>query len=320
MRLRAVLAAAVAVLALAGCEAPPVAVTDPPPPVPEDPGPPEPEQPLEDLPRSEASLALSTYYARVQADLIGQDLLRGEGGGPDAPFTDVMLARNFVRIALFDEYRLGDDGIRSGTTESRLRRWEQPIRMDIRIGPTVPRAQGVRDRAAIATFAARLSRLTGVPIRQTDANPNFHVLVLTEDDRAGLEGELRAMVPGISDTTLRAMLAIPRQTFCLVVAFAEPGRSDYDRAVAIIRAEHPELLRTSCIHEELAQGMGLANDSPEARPSIFNDDNEYGRLTGHDELLLRMLYDDRLRPGMTVAEAAPIAARIAAELVPGPDT
>ena len=32
--------------------------------------------------------------------------------------------------------------------------------------------------------------------------------------------------------------------------------------------------------------MGLANDSPEARPSIFNDDEEYALLTGHDEMLL----------------------------------
>jgi hypothetical protein len=76
-------------------------------------------------------------------------------------------------------------------------------------------------------------------------------------------------------------------------------------------------MRLSCIHEELAQGMGLANDSPQARPSIFNDDEEFALLTRHDELLLRMLYDPRLSPGMTPAEAAPIARQIAAELMGG---
>jgi len=35
-------------------------------------------------------------------------------------------------------------------------------------------------------------------------------------------------------------------------------------------------------------------------------------------LLLRMLYDPRLRPGMTEAEAAPIIRRIAEELVGTP--
>ena len=87
-----------------------------------------------------------------------------------------------------------------------------------------------------------------------------------------------------------------------------------DQAVALIRAEHPPLLRSACIHEELAQGMGLANDSPQARPSIFNDDEEFGLLTRHDELLLEMLYDPRLRTGMTLEEAEPVVRTIAREL------
>jgi hypothetical protein len=53
----------------------------------------------------------------------------------------------------------------------------------------------------------------------------------------------------------------------------------YTRAVAVVRAEHPDLLRQSCIHEEIAQGLGLPNDSPAARPSIFNDDEEFALLT-----------------------------------------
>ncbi|HHI70684.1 MAG TPA: DUF2927 domain-containing protein, partial [Rhodobacteraceae bacterium] len=103
-----------------------------------------------------------------------------------------------------------------------------------------------------------------------------------------------------------------------VLAFSDdPKSAVYAKAVAVIRGEHPDLLRLSCIHEELAQGMGLPNDSPAARPSIFNDDEEFGLLTHHDELLLQMLYDKRLRPGMTVQEARPIIKQIAAELMGG---
>jgi hypothetical protein len=91
----------------------------------------------------------------------------------------------------------------------------------------------------------------------------------------------------------------------------------YTQAVAVVRAEHPDLLRLSCIHEELAQGLGLANDSPSARPSIFNDDEEFALLTPQDELMLRILYDRRLKPGMTADEARPIVERIAAELMAG---
>jgi hypothetical protein len=107
--------------------------------------------------------------------------------------------------------------------------------------------------------------------------------------------------------------------YCAVATYSErAGSSVYNSAVAVIRAENPDLLRLSCIHEELAQAMGLANDSPEARPSIFNDDDEFALLTSHDERLLQMLYDPRLRAGMTLSQADPILRVIANELTLGP--
>ena len=92
----------------------------------------------------------------------------------------------------------------------------------------------------------------------------------------------------------------------------------YPAAIAVIRAENPGLLRLSCVHEELAQGLGLANDYPAARPSIFNDDDEFALLTEQDELMLKMLYDPRLRPGMTAKEVNPRTRIIARELTEGP--
>jgi hypothetical protein len=143
------------------------------------------------------------------------------------------------------------------------------------------------------------------------------VLILNEDDRRGYEAQLRAIVPDINTSTMRAILELPRDTLCLVVAFSQGNDASYSRAVALIRGEHPDLMRLACIHEEIAQGLGLANDSPQARPSIFNDDEEFGLLTTHDEMLLKMLYDPRMRNRMTAAQAAPIARVIARELVGG---
>lgn len=308
-------------LAVAGCEEaepparPPLERPEPPPsPAPE----PRPEERPSPPPPSAESQALKLYYQRLQADLLAQGLLRGDGGGEDTPFTDTMLARNFINVALFDEYAARGGSLVAQQRESRLRRWDVPIRMTVEFGASVPSEQVARDRASITAYAARLSRLTGVPITQVEEGANFHVAVLSEDDRAGFEARLRDIVPGIADSSVRAFMNLPRSTLCLVIAFGTGEGSGYSQAVALIRAEHPELLRSACIHEELAQGMGLANDSPQARPSIFNDDEEFGLLTRHDELLLRILYDPRLRTGMTAAEATPIVQRIAAELVGGP--
>lgn len=278
---------------------------------------------------------MATYYARLQRDLLSRGLLRGDGGGADAPFTDTMLARDFVRIALFDEYAaprpgpqsapgrandemapLGGTGV-SGPVISRLRRWEGPVRMDVEFGATVPADQQVRDRATIAAYAARLSEISGLPVSQVSDGANYHVFVVNEDERRALSERLRQIAPGIAESTLRDIVNLPRSTLCLVVAFPDGDRPVYSRAIAVIRAEHPDLLRTACVHEELAQGLGLANDHPQARPSIFNDNDEFALLTRHDELLLKILYDPRLKPGMTPAEAAPIVSRIATELMEG---
>ena len=264
---------------------------------------------------SAESVELAQYYQRLQDRLLAQGLLRGDGGGADTPFTDTQLARNFVRIALFNEYQDDSDFLTPRATVSKLRRWNQPIRMGLHFGNTVPLAQRDRDRISVGSYAARLSRLSGVPITLTDENPNYHVYFLGEDDRRGFEAELRRLIPTISDATVRTVINLPKDQLCVVIGTFEPGQSTYRQAVALIRAEHPNLMRSACIHEELAQGMGLANDSPTARPSIFNDDEEFGLLTRHDELLLQMLYDPRLQPGMDPATAAPIARRIAKDIL-----
>lgn len=266
---------------------------------------------------SQESLALEQYYARVQNDLLTRGLLRRDGGGPDTPFDARTLTENFVRIALFDEYTERAGTMVARQTESRLRRWTRPVRLQLSFGALVPEAQRTRDRAAFNSYAARLNRVTRHPIQAVNQSGNFHVVILNEDERQAFGPTLRRLVPGVSDTVVRTVEQMPRSTFCLVFAFSQAGSSDYINAVAIIRAEHPDLLRLSCLQEEIAQGLGLANDSPRARPSIFNDDEEFALLTTHDEMLLRMLYDRRLKPGMGSVEASPIARAIADELVGG---
>lgn len=261
------------------------------------------------------SAVLAADYQRLQDRLLAQGLIRTDGGGPDTPFTDRMLAQNFVRIALFDEYVAHGGTLRAQTTISRLRRWEQPIRMSVEFGASIPAAQRSKDSAAVRDYADRLSALTGVTIRQSSFSPNFVVLILNELDRQGYETQLRELVPGIDESAIRTVIDLPKDQLCIVIGTFGQDGVRYNKAVALIRGEHPDLLRLSCIHEEMAQGMGLANDSPRARPSIFNDDEEFGLLTTQDELMLQMLYDPRLQPGMTAAEAAPIARLIAREML-----
>ncbi|MFM2389346.1 MAG: hypothetical protein RLZZ437_901, partial [Pseudomonadota bacterium] len=268
-------------------------------------------------PASPASEAARVYFAAVQARLLSQGLLRSDDGATDAPFTASMLARNFTRVALYDEYTTGPTGPVQRETASRLRRWDGPVRVGLRFGPSVPPDRQATDRARVGSYLARLQMLTGHPIRLDDTSPNFIIEVVNEDERRALGPAIAAALPGLTAADARGITDLPRSTYCLVYAFAEGGQSTYSRAYAVIRAEHPDLLRLSCFHEEIAQGLGLANDSPSARPSIFNDDEEFALLTPQDELMLQILYDPALRPGMTEAEAQPIINSLAASLLNG---
>jgi hypothetical protein len=250
---------------------------------------------------------LARYYGRVQADLLNSGLLRVDGGGVDTPYSQRNLMTNFEQIAFYDEYSQAGGFQRSDGTAVGLRKWTSPVRMTVEFGASVPDEQRKTDAASVVKYADRLARVTGHPVSFNPGNANFYVLVMGEDDRDQLLARIKQIEPGVDAATLSMIQNLPRSIHCVVAAFA--AKQDgyvYNRAVAVIRAEHPELTRRACIHEELAQGLGLANDSPRARPSIFNDDDEFALLTTHDEELLRTLYNPALKPGMSVDEARPI--------------
>lgn len=277
--------------------------------------PPPPKPPVVAQATSEQSAKLRTYLRSVQANQLTSGLLRQDGGGPDTPFTADMLARNFQQITFFNEYSTAQ--LPAGVSGS-LRRWNEPIRFAVKFGASVPTSQQRTDRADVAKYADRLTRATGHPV-SVGGPANFYVLFVGEDDRAEVIDSMIGRLPGVGDANLSSLRNLSDDIYCAVAAYSAGSDSSvYTAAVAVIRSENPDLLRLACIHEELAQAMGLANDSPSARPSIFNDDDEFALLTTHDELLLKMLYDPRLQAGMSLPEATPIIRTIATELVSGP--
>lgn len=296
---------------LAGCEPVPAAL--PPPAPPRDIAPPEPAI----APASAATEAARAYYARVESYDLGQDLLRTDGGGADAPFSARDLAENFLKVAFYDEFADQGGHLVARTRENRLHRWTEPVRLQVEFGPSVPADQRARDRAAIAGYVARLAGITGLSMRMTARRPNHLVLILNSEEREAAAARLTAFAPETSAAAITSVTAMKNDIYCTVFAFTVGQSATYSRAVTVIRGELPERMRRACIDEEIAQSLGLVNDYPRARPSIFNDNEEFALLTRQDEMMLKMLYDPRLRPGMTLTEARPVVAAMAAELLPG---
>ncbi len=299
--------ALVALTALGACAKPPeVAVVPPPPPI---------AAPV--VVETPASAAVRLHYAEVQAGLLSAGLLRTAMAPSDAPFTDRNLTDNFLKIALYEEYAGGQITAHSNQAPIRLLRWQAPIRVALIFGAAVPAAQAATDTEWVRSYFARLARVSGHPIIMDDQHPNFWVHIATVDERAALGPTLNAEMPGLTAGQVSSVTMMDDNTYCQVLTQSNDATFTYERAVAVIPSEHANLMRLACIHEELAQSLGLPNDSNAARPSIFNDDQEFALLTAQDELMLRILYDPALHPGMTETEARPIVQTLASRLLGG---
>lgn len=263
--------------------------------------------------------------------------MRDDPSPLDAPFDNATLARNFRTIAFDverDPFAIGEARGASGAPRI-LRRWHGPVQWAVYASP----AEQARARPLVHSFAARLSMLTGLAFRavgaETSPDPgphagpaNLQVWVVPERI-GGMLDTLPPDGPEVDDAgrAVRARIAGFIRTWYGATAspcaaqFFNVGRPAAEAgtilgALVLIRAGLPDALLRSCIEEELTQAMGLPNDDAGVRPSIFNDEKEFGVLTAHDELLLRVLYDPRLAPGMPPDIAMPVVRRIIAELRP----
>jgi hypothetical protein len=75
-------------------------------------------------------------------------------------------------------------------------------------------------------------------------------------------------------------------------------------------------MKRGCVIEEFTQSLGLYADSEIIETSVMNEKVRFTDfLPLNDKIMVRTLYDARLKPGMTRAEAMPIVRQIIPELV-----
>lgn len=275
--------------------------------------PPEPRAPAGGSPAR--SDELRAFYARVEQQLVSSGRLRRDPAPADIPFTDDDLIRDFVRIALYEEYTDVNGRFMHAEQPALLRRWEAPVRVAAMTGESELPEDAARDRGNVAAFTQRVAHLTSHDIAMSDGSgANFLVLFMTSAEREAFADQVRQTYPDFAPAVITALRNASVDNFCITYAFWDKTNpSVYSAVIVLIRAEHPAFTKMSCVQEEMSQAMGLPNDSPDARPSLYNDDLEFGVLTEHDAILLRMLYDPRLKPGMSVNEVLPLLPAIAAD-------
>ena len=258
------------------------------------------------------------HYALLEDILLERGLLKTEEDHDSPGVSATQLARNFEQIAMYSEYTLKNGTYVEDRNVLKLRRWEVPVRIDIVFGQSVTFDQQRQHLNSIGRYVNKLQEITGHPMRLTRDNPNVLILVLSTEELNQARGMIRRFSDEIPSSVGRAIATMPLPVLCTAYTVTETKQSPmFVSAIVMLRTEHEGMMMEACIHEEIAQMLGLPNDSPTAYPSIFNDNEEFALLTRHDEMLLEILYDPRLQVGMSIEEVRPIARQIAREVVAG---
>ena len=209
-------------------------------------------------------------------------------------FTDSEIVDGFMKTAFGAEYHL------AGRVD-RIRKYEVPVRVF---------ADGRADRKAqigriVADIAARVRHLD---IAMADSNDNANLLVKLVRDRdlfrtiSTFYGEERARE---IRTTLDPQ--------CLS-GFRKNGKFEIERSDVILTVDNGDFVFLDCAYEELLQSLGPINDTATVPWTMFNDDVSMGYFGVYDQYLLNLLYDPRIKAGMTVQEVREVLPAVLADV------
>jgi hypothetical protein len=198
-------------------------------------------------------------------------------------FTDAQIIDGFFKIAFGAELGL------SGPSD-RIRKYDQPVRVFVEDRAAPDRRAEVA--AVIADIGARIDNLDiAVTERREDAN--YVVRLVRERDFPRTVHELYG---NRSRQILRSL-----EPQCLSGLRRDSGyrilRSD-----VILVSDTGDFTFYDCAYEELLQALGPIRDDPSVPWTMFNDRVRMGFFGVYDQYLLNILYDPRIRAGMTRAE------------------
>ena len=84
--------------------------------------------------------------------------------------------------------------------------------------------------------------------------------------------------------------------------FRKNEKFEIEHSDVILTIDNGDFVFFDCAYEELLQSLGPINDTESVPWTMFNDNVSMGYFDVYDQYLLNLLYDPRVRPGMTVQE------------------
>ena len=198
-------------------------------------------------------------------------------------FTDSEIVEGFLKTAFGAEYHL------AGRVD-RIRKYDTPVRVF---------ADGNRpDRKAqlakiVADIAAKVRHLD---IAMAANNDDANVLVKLVRDR-----DLNRTIATFYGSERAKEIRSSLDPQCLS-GFRKNEKYEIEHSDVILTVDNGDFVFFDCGYEELLQSLGPINDTSTVPWTMFNDNVSMGYFDVYDQYLLNLLYDPRIKAGMTVQQ------------------
>jgi len=194
-------------------------------------------------------------------------------------FTDAEIAEGLFKTTFGAELRL------RGRTDV-IRKYEAPVRVFIESRAKPDRRTDVA--AVIDDIRRRIDHLDIAVTDDRDA-ANFFVTLVRDRDLARTVRKMYGR-----DKAKRIARLDPQ---CLS-GFRKDDSFRIMQSNVLLVVDAGDFIFYDCAYEELLQALGPINDT-DVPWTMFNDDVQMGFFDVYDQYILNILYDPRIRPGMT---------------------
>jgi hypothetical protein len=207
-------------------------------------------------------------------------------------FTDDEIKDGFFKIAFGAELQIG-------APADRVRKFDEPIRIFVE-------SDGLPDRRAglSAVVADIRSHIKDLDIAVTNDRQSANLVVHLVPER-----KLRQTIRTLYGNERANQIQKSLSPECLS-GIGKDERFRIRRAEAILPVDAGDFTFYDCAYEELLQALGAINDDSSVPWTMFNDAVQMGFFDIYDQYLLNILYDPRIRPGMTRAEVDAVLADV----------
>ena len=219
-----------------------------------------------------------------------------EGAPPQfTHFTAAELSKGFLALAFGSDLRIGARPLG-------IRRFDRPIRARVIGGGSVDRT--IAMSRVIQEYARDVPAL-GLAFATSAAAPDIEVRLIDEKDfQSALQEAFGPKVARdfVSRTDPQCMTSVKSTADGNIV-----------HSVSFIIVDKGEDVFLDCAYHELLHAFGLSNHDQRNPWTTLNQNRMVGYLTVYDRSLLALLYDSRIKPGMTAREVRAVLPRIIAD-------